>query len=176
MGNINHVVLSGRLTRDPELRVSAAGSAVMGLGLAVNDRVNNKATGQWEDYTNFVDCTLFGKRAESLQPILTKGMHVTVSGRLRWSQWEKDGQKRTKLEVVVDDLDLPAKAQQAQQAPVDYGVYTPPAQTGYAPQPQQAYAPQPQQAYVPPSQKPSDAYYAGSEQMGFTYSDEEIPF
>ena len=163
MGNVNHVVLSGRLTRDPELRVSASGSAVMGLGLAVNDRVNNKATGQWEDYTNFVDCTVFGRRAESLQPILTKGMHVTVSGRLHWSQWEKDGQRRSKLEVVVDDIDLPARAQQAQQQPpTDYGVYTPPAQAGYAPQPQQAYAPQ------PPA--------CGSEQLGFGYSDEPIPF
>lgn len=170
MGNVNNVVLSGNLTRDPELRYAQSGTAVMDVGLAVNDRVSNKQTGQWEDYTNFVDCTIFGKRAESLQPILAKGMHVTVTGRLRWSQWEKDGQRRSKLEVVVDDVDLPPRPQQQQQPPTDFGAYSPQPQAAYSPQPQQAYAPRPQQAYSPQPQA------HGSEQLGFGYSDEPIPF
>ena len=92
MANINRVIISGRLTRDPELRQTAGGTPVLGMGVAVNDRRRNVQTGQWEDYTNFIDCTMFGARAESLSRILTKGMLVCIEGRLRWSQWERDGQ------------------------------------------------------------------------------------
>ena len=76
MSNINRVIISGRLTRDPDVRTTAGGTTVMGLGVAVNDRRRNQQTGQWEDYTNFIDCTMFGSRAEALSRILTKGMLV----------------------------------------------------------------------------------------------------
>ena len=119
MSNINKVIISGRLTRDPELRQTAGGTAVLSFGMAVNDRRRNAQSGQWEDYTNFVDCTVFGARAEALSRILSKGALVCAEGRLRWSQWEKDGQRRSKLEVVVEELELPARAQEgaAGQAP-----------------------------------------------------------
>lgn len=103
--SINRVVLSGNLTRDPELRTTAGGTPIMSFGLAVNDRRKNSQTGEWEDYANFVDCTLFGNRATGLAPLLSKGTKVTLEGKLRWSQWEKDGQKRSKIEVVVDNID-----------------------------------------------------------------------
>lgn len=125
--SINRVVISGNLTRDPDLRATAGGMQVMSLGVAVNDRRRNSQTGEWEDYPNFVDCTMFGTRAESLARFLSKGTKVTIEGKLRWSQWERDGQKRSKLEVVVDDLEFMSSRPQGA-----------PAQQ-YAPQPQQDY-------------------------------------
>ena len=105
--SINRVVISGNLTRDPELRRTQSGMAIMGIGVAVNDRRRNSQTGEWEDYANYIDCTMFGARAESLSNILTKGMKVAIEGKLRWSQWEtKDGQKRNKIEVIIDELDI----------------------------------------------------------------------
>ena len=104
--SINRVVISGNLTRDPELRQTAGGLPVLGFGVAVNDRRKNQSTGEWEDYPNFVDCTMFGARAASVAKFLSKGAKVAIEGKLRWSQWEKDGQKRSKLEVIVDELDF----------------------------------------------------------------------
>lgn len=109
--SINRVAISGNLTRDPELRRTQSGMAILSLGVAVNDRRRNQQTGEWEDYANYVDCTLFGTRGESLANILTKGMKVAIDGKLRWSQWERDGQKRSKLEVIVDDIDFMSQRQ-----------------------------------------------------------------
>lgn len=103
---MNSVNISGNLTRLPDLRETTGGTSILTFGVAVNDRRKNPQTGDWEDVPNFVDCVLFGKRAESLSKILTKGMKVAVSGRLRYSSWEKDGQRRSKLEVVADDVDI----------------------------------------------------------------------
>ena len=114
--SINRVIISGNLTREPELRQTAGGLPVLGFGMAVNDRRKNPQTGEWEDYPNFVDCTLFGTRAEHVRPHISKGSRVAVEGRLRWSQWDdrQTGQKRSKLEVVVDELEFMAPRQQAQ--------------------------------------------------------------
>ena len=105
--SINKVLISGNLTRDSELRSTAGGTAVLGFGVAVNDRRRN-ANGEWEDYANFVDCTMFGARADGLHKYLTKGTKVAIEGKLRWSQWEsKDGTgKRSKLEVIVDEIEF----------------------------------------------------------------------
>lgn len=104
--SINAVNISGNLTRDSELRRTAGGTAVLGFGVAVNDRRKNQQTGEWEDYPNFVDCTMFGTRAEKLEGMLTKGTKVCILGKLRYASWEKDGQKRSKIEVIVDDIEL----------------------------------------------------------------------
>lgn len=104
--SINRVIISGNLTRDPELRNTQSGMAVLSFGVAVNDRRKNPTTGEWEDYPNFVDCTMFGARADSLSRYLSKGTKVSIEGKLRWSQWERDGQKRSKLEVIVDELEF----------------------------------------------------------------------
>ena len=103
---INRVIISGNLTRDPELRRTQSGMAVLSLGVAVNDRRKNSQTGEWEDYVNFVDCTMFGNRAESVSRYLSKGAKVAIDGKLHYSSWERDGQKRSKLEVIVDDLEF----------------------------------------------------------------------
>ena len=139
--SINRVNISGNLTRDPELRATQGGMQVLGFGVAVNDRRKNPSTGQWEDYPNFVDCTMFGNRAESMSRILRKGMKVAIEGKLRYSSWEKDGQRRSKLEVIVDEIEL--MSQNQQQALQGY-------QQQYAPQPAPQAAPQQwnaQQAY-----------------------------
>lgn len=104
--SINRVIISGNLTRDPELRRTQSGMAIMSLGVAVNDRRRNNQTGEWEDYANYIDCTMFGTRAESLSNILSKGTKVAIEGKLRWSQWERDGQKRSKIEVIIDEVEI----------------------------------------------------------------------
>lgn len=103
---INKVFLAGHLTRDPELRATAKGIPVLSFGIAVNERVQNQQTGEWEDRANFFDCTMFGARAESLSRFLSKGNKVSIEGRLRWNQWERDGEKRTKVEIVVSEIEL----------------------------------------------------------------------
>ena len=114
--SINHVTLSGNLTRDPELRSTQSGMNILNFGMAVNDRRRNGATGEWEDYANFVECVLFGSRAEFLSRTLHKGSKVAVVGKLRYSSWERDGVKRSKLEVVVEDLDFMSPKQDGQPA------------------------------------------------------------
>lgn len=130
MGNINSVCLSGRLTRDSELRVSQTGMQVLSIGMAVNDRIKDSTTGEWQDKPNFIDCKMFGKRAESIAQYLTKGTQVFIEGKLRWSQWESDGQKRSKVEVIVNEIEFQSRQQQGQQQ-----TYT--AQPVYEPKPQQ---------------------------------------
>jgi single-strand DNA-binding protein len=105
--SINRVIITGNLTRDPELNRSAAGMAILKMGVAVNDRRKNSTTGEWEDSVNFVDVTMFGTRAESVSRFLSKGKQVGIEGKLRWHQWESAaGEKRSKLEVIADDIEL----------------------------------------------------------------------
>ena len=113
--SINKVFIAGNLTRDPELRETPSGFQVLSFGVAVNDRRKNQQTEQWEDYANFVDCTMFGNRAASVSRFLSKGAKVAIEGKLRWSQWEaQDGSKRSKLEVVVDELEFMSRDGQQQ--------------------------------------------------------------
>ena len=129
--SINRVCISGNLTRDPEIRSTAGGTSVMGFGVAVNERRRNAQTGEWEDYPNFVDCTLFGRRAEALERYLSKGSKVAIEGKLRWSQWESDGQRRSKLEVVVDEIELMSRRDDGDGGR-SYGSERPPQKTAQA--------------------------------------------
>lgn len=104
--SINRVAISGNLTRDAELRTTQSGMSILDFGVAVNDRRKSQQTGEWEDCPNFVDCTVFGTRGEKLQPFLTKGSKVALEGKLRYSSWERGGQRRSKLGVIVDDLEF----------------------------------------------------------------------
>ena len=106
--SINRVCISGNLTRDPEMRSTGSGMAIMQIRMAVNDRRKNPQSGEWEDAPNYVDVVVFGARAESLSRFLSKGSKIIVDGKLRWSEWaDKDsGAKRSKLEVVADDIDF----------------------------------------------------------------------
>ena len=110
--SINKVFISGNLTRDCELRATASGTQVLSFGVAVNDRRRNPQTGDWEDCPNFVDCTMFGTRAEAVNRFLSKGSKVAIEGKLRYSSWERDGQRRSKLEVIVDEIEFMSRGQQ----------------------------------------------------------------
>lgn len=102
MANLNKVMLIGNLTRDPELRHMPSGAAVVEFGLAVN-RVYRSQDGQQQKEVTFVDITAFGKQAETLKQYMTKGKSIFIEGRLRFEQWtSKEGQKRSKLSVVVE--------------------------------------------------------------------------
>lgn len=105
--SINRVNITGNLTRDPELRATAGGTQILSFGVAVNDRRKNPQTGAWEDVPNFVDCIVFGSRAEAVSRFISKGSKVAIEGKLRYSAWEnKEGQRRSKLEVIVDEIDF----------------------------------------------------------------------
>jgi single-strand DNA-binding protein len=104
MASFNRVVLLGNLTRDIELRYIGSGTAVTDIGLAVNDRV--KKNDQWVDETTFVDITLWGRTAEVANEYLSKGSSVLIEGRLKLESWEKDGQKRTKLKVIGERMQM----------------------------------------------------------------------
>ena len=122
--SINQVCISGNLGKDVELRYTSQGNlAVLGFSLCVNHR--QKKGDKWVDKPNWVDCTMFGSRAEKLSDYLTKGTHATISGRLDQSTWEaEDGSKRSKLKVIVEDIDFQSQKQEAQQAQAaDAGVY-----------------------------------------------------
>ena len=187
--SINRVTISGNLTRDPDVRSTQGGMSILGFGVAVNDRRKNPQTGEWEDYPNFVDCVCFGKRADSLARILRKGMRVMVDGKLRYSTWERDGQKRSKIEIIADDVDLPPRGN-AQQGQGQYQgaqpTYSAP-QQGYGAQtyppamPQQTYPqPAPAPAPQPPApQQPVQQPLAGmptAQAPTIDMYDEDIPF
>ena len=166
--SVNRVNLSGNLGQDPEMRTTQGGSNILSFSVAVNDRRKNPQTGEWVDYTNWIPCTVFGARAEALSRILTKGMKVAVEGKLRWSQWEdKDtSKKRSKIEVIVDEVDFMSRRNDDQQPQFQQQqAYSQPQQPTYQ-QPQQQFQQQTYQqpAYTAP-QPPSNELY-----------DESIPF
>ncbi|MDR2184858.1 MAG: single-stranded DNA-binding protein [Treponema sp.] len=104
MADLNHVVLIGRLTRDAELKYTANGQAVCKFSIAVNRR--KKSGDQWVDEANFFDIVLWGRQGESLNQYLVKGKLVGVDGELRQDRWEQDGQNRSKVEVVANNIQL----------------------------------------------------------------------
>lgn len=185
--SINRVTLTGNLTRDAELRATASGMNVLSFGVAVNDRYFNKQTNQWEDRPNFVDCTLFGNRAQSLAQWLVKGTKVAIEGKLRWSQWENgQGDKRSKLEVIVDEVEFlsaqrsqtpqqaPQAYQHAQAAPIQQRPTQAPQQV---PQQQMPVQQQPAQGVTQPQQMPVQQQMAGMpQQVDYSIYDQDIPF
>ena len=176
--SINRVIISGNLTRDPELRSTASGMPVLGFGVAVNDRRKNQQTGEWEDYPNFIDCTMFGTRAQSLSQYLSKGTKVSIEGKLRWSQWERDGQKRSKIEVIVDELEFMSSRDGGarQSGGYDAPAYSAPAQAYSAPaQPYGAQAGG-QPAYGAPQRPAYEPYPQQQGQPQPALYDDDIPF
>lgn len=155
--SINHVTISGNLTRSPELRQTQGGTSVLQMGVAVNDRRKNPTTGEWEDVANFIDAVMFGTRAERVAQYLDKGTKVAIEGRLRYRAWEQDGQRRSKLEVVVDEIEFMSRQQPA--PAYQQQTYAPPAAPAYAPAPQRPAPPLPQRTT-----------------MTMQYADDDIPF
>ncbi len=104
--SINSVSISGNLTRDAELKVTQGGTPVLSGSIAVNERTKD-ASGNWVDKPNYVDWVLFGARAEKVAGFMTKGAKVALFGSLSYSSWQdKQGNKRSKLEVIVRELEF----------------------------------------------------------------------
>jgi len=102
--NINSVVVTGNLTRDPELRSLPSGTSVCELRVAVNSR-RKGASGEWEDKPNYFDVTVWGAQGENCATYLSKGRPVAVQGRLDWREWEaKDGTKRQAVQIIADSV------------------------------------------------------------------------
>jgi single-strand DNA-binding protein len=104
MSDINHVVLVGRLTRDAELKYTANGQAVCKFSIAVNRR--KKSGEQWVEEANFFDIVVWGRQGEALNQYLVKGKLIGVDGELRQDRWEQDGQNRSKIEIIANNLQL----------------------------------------------------------------------
>ena len=101
--NINRVVLTGNLTRDPELRSLPSGMSVCSLRIACNTRRKNNSTGEWEDKPNYFDVTVWGAQGENCARFLAKGRPVAIDGRLEWREWEdQEGNKRQSIEIIAD--------------------------------------------------------------------------
>ena len=114
MPSLNKVFLMGNLTRDPELRYTASGSAVADFGIAVNRRY--KQGDEWKEDVCFVDITVWGKQAENCAEYLNKGRGVFIEGRLQFRSWEsEEGQKRHKIEVVANNVQFLSRSQPSQE-------------------------------------------------------------
>ena len=122
--SLNKVTLSGNLARDVDLRYAKSNAAVANFTVAVNER-ERRSDGTYADRANWVDCVMFGKRAEALEPYLRKGVKIAATGRLHQSTWEQDGSKRSKIEIHVDEIEF-MTAQRDRQAPnqATSGTYT----------------------------------------------------
>jgi single-strand DNA-binding protein len=102
--NVNVVVITGNLTKDPELRHTQGGTAVCNLRVAVNSRRKN-ASGEWEDKPNYFDVTVWGAQGENCATYLSKGRPVAVEGRLDWREWETtDGNKRQSVSIIANSV------------------------------------------------------------------------
>ena len=102
--SINSVVISGNLTRDPELKQTGSNLSVLRIGMAVNDF--KKEGDGYNTYANFVDVVVFGKRAEVLNKLLKKGAKVCVFGKLHYSSWEDNDQRKSKIEIIANEVEL----------------------------------------------------------------------
>lgn len=167
--SINRVNISGNLTRDPELRSMPSGTQVLSFSVAVNDRVRDQQSGEWKDRPNYVDCVLFGARAQGLSRFLAKGTKVAVEGKLHYSKWQaQDGSNRSKLEVYVDEVEFMSSRNQGQGAQPGYPQGGQQYQQSY----QQPSYQQPQQSYQPQGyqQQPQPSQTFGSGNGGFAAS------
>jgi single-strand DNA-binding protein len=105
-GNINRVIITGNLTKDPDLSsLPQSGTSVCSLRIACNGRRKNNDTGQWEDQPNYFDVTVWGQQGENCARYLRKGRPVAIDGRLRWREWNsQDGQKRQGVDIIAETV------------------------------------------------------------------------
>ena len=107
MSNLNHVTLTGNLTKNIEIRNTQNGTTVGLFSLANNESYKDSTTGEWSDRPNYFTCVMYGDRANNLAPYLTKGSKIGIDGHLRFKSWEaKDGSTRSKIDVIVNSLEL----------------------------------------------------------------------
>ena len=102
--NINIVAITGNLTRDPELRSLPSGVSVCELGVAVNESYKDRNSGEWAERVNYFNVTVWGNQGEACAQYLNKGRPVAIQGKLRYESWETDGQKRSTVKIVADNV------------------------------------------------------------------------
>jgi single-strand DNA-binding protein len=176
MANLNKVMLIGNITRDPELKYLPSQTALCDIGLAVN-RSWTAADGSKKEEVTFIDCACYGKVAELIAKYKKKGDPLFIERRLKLDQWEKDGQKHSKMRVVVENFQfLNRGTGMGQGAPV-----ADPSEEGYAPRP--AAAPQQRQPFRPqgrpaaaPAAPPPEMDAPSMEEDAPQIRDEDIPF
>lgn len=187
---INKATITGNITRDPELRQTQGGTSVLTIGVAVNDRRKNQQTGEWEDYPNYIDCTIFGNRATGVAPHLEKGMKVAIEGKLNQSRWQaEDGTNRSKIGIIVDEIEFMAKRDGSQQPmqPMQQPMQQQAQPQQFAPQaapqsmqqqPMQQFATQPMQQpmQAAPVQQAMPMMQQQAPQQVASIYDEDIPF
>jgi single-strand DNA-binding protein len=124
--NINHVVITGNLTADPDLRSLPSGTSVCKLRVACNTRRKDSSTGEWVDKPNFFDVTVWGAQGKTAAKYLSKGRPVAIDGRLEWREWETDDTKRQAVEIIAETVqflgDGGAAAESNGREPVPAGV------------------------------------------------------
>lgn len=127
MQNVNTVVVTGNLTRDPELRSIPSGNSICSLRLAVNGR-RKDASGEWVDDPNYFDVTVFGRQGENCAQYLAKGRGVAVEGRLDWREWETaEGAKRSAVQIVANNVQFLSDGQRRPQGDeVEWPIDEPP--------------------------------------------------
>lgn len=140
--NINRVIITGNLTRDPELRALPSGTSVCELRIACNTRRKNSASGEWEDKPNYFNVKVWGAQGENCSRFLSKGRPVAIDGRLEWREWEtQEGGKRQAIDIIADSVQFLGSRDEAQnggfvasepgrparggEVPVDQGDYEP---------------------------------------------------
>ncbi|ETX02552.1 MAG: hypothetical protein ETSY1_03185 [Candidatus Entotheonella factor] len=138
MASLNKVMLLGNLTRDPELRYAPNGTPIANFGMAINRRYRQGE--EWREEVCYIDIVTFGRQAETVGEYLSKGNLAMIEGRLQWRSWEtEDGQKRSKHEVVANNVQFMPRMQGDGRAPSEPGggradaAYAPPSRSTYAP-------------------------------------------
>lgn len=128
MSIINHVFLVGRLTQPAQANYSASGCAIVSFSVAVSDKIRAKdGSDGFEEYTSFFDCVGFGNYFNACLPSLTKGVKVTIHGKLKQDRWIKDNENRQRVQIIVDEIDIQNKAQpNATKPPINQRAETPP--------------------------------------------------
>lgn len=160
--DINHIVIIGRLTRDADLKYTSGGFAVSNFSIAVNRRRKNGD--QWIEEASFFEINLYGKSAESLKPYLVKGKQVAIDGELRQDRWEQDGQPRSKVVIVANNVQLLGGNAGGGGTPAG----------GYSQNPRGSYQPRTQEPSVPSGGY--DSYDASPYGGGNDSFPEDIPF
>jgi single-strand DNA-binding protein len=142
--NINRIVMTGNLTKDPELRSLPSGTSVCELRIACNTRRKDQASGEWTDKPNYFNVKVWGAQGENAARFLSKGRPVAIDGRLEWREWEaQDGTKRQAIDIIADSVQFlgsredpsgggfagngspPAHASQGGETPVNEGDFQP---------------------------------------------------
>ena len=121
--SINHATISGNLGRDAELRRTQSGMEMLTFSVAVNERRKNQ-TGEWDDYTNWIGCVMFGTRAGKVAEMLKKGTKVAVEGKLRYSEWDSGEGKRSKVEIIVDEIEIMSGFRKSEPEHVEAEIYS----------------------------------------------------